>query len=158
MCACMCVCVCTHVCDIHVLLSMCMWKPEDNAKCPLSPCPSFSLENRTSHWMWRQGGNQQAEENLLPVSPSPYQHWGYRHPGPYDFWGSELRSLFMNGRHCCPLSISSASQTYSKLLAAKNPQSDCTDYGRSVLLSQFSHLFLGRSSHTDHAEHCYCAE
>lgn len=49
-------------------------------------------------------------------------------------------------------------QTYFNLLVAKNTQSDCTDYAPSVPLRQFSHLFLCRSSHMDHVEHCYCAE
>ena len=48
-------------------------------------------------------------------------------------------------------------QTYFNLLAVKDTQSDCTDYVRSIPLRQFSRLFLGRSSHTDHVEHCYCA-
>lgn len=90
------------------------------------------------------------------LCPTLHANWGYRSPESYECWGSELRSLFLNSRHCCPLS-NSASQTYFNLLAAKNTQSDCTDYARSVPLRQFSHLFLGRSSHTDHAEHCYCA-
>lgn len=100
-----CVCACAHMCVIYMYFYLSTCGSQRTLPNVLSLSAHLFLlriEHLTECGDRVGTSTPQRISCLCPRSPC--QHWGYRHPGSYECWGSELRSLFLNNKYCCPLS------------------------------------------------------